>query len=547
MRRLIVPISFAVMGLAVAAMLPALVSAQTTDREARSCYTFSYNMGVGSSRSEDVTRLSAALNTEGLMTGKTDMFDEEIAAAVVKFQAKYGIPTTGYVGPLTRAKLNSLYGCGSQGSTSSVAAACPPGYVCTPANQVKYTCPPGYVCNPVGSSNITSNNTSTDHIGAVSSTQTATTCPAGFLCQPSGSGRPATEKGRAAYNLFVTLLHRTPDVNIPDWNYFENYSGSIDQMKQEFMSGIEYTTKQKIYAIFQSCGKSAPDDLQLTKWYYVSEYNGYNTEVVRQALGCSSVTMSTPVQATVCPAGFTCNPTTSTPIQPSSKPFIVITSPTGGESYQVGGQIAVRWYSGSISSTQSLDVVRLRSVTTGVEHYLANGVLNDGTESLTLPPLESGKYTLEIKSSVPGVADAVIARSAPFYVGYSSDTSSQSTYPPVAKILIGGQKSYTYNVGDINHYEWMSKFGDSFSSYSKANNPTQCGEGPWVANTDHGTSDTYIGRQWAGCVWTVTYVVKNSSTGKTASDTVVVTINPVEASVTSDAVQPQTSTSNLPY
>jgi len=38
-------------------------------------------------------------------------FESETQAAVKKFQAKYGIPNTGYVGPLTRAKLNALYGC----------------------------------------------------------------------------------------------------------------------------------------------------------------------------------------------------------------------------------------------------------------------------------------------------------------------------------------------------------------------------------------------------------------------------------------------------
>lgn len=38
-------------------------------------------------------------------------FDSQTFAAVKKFQAKYGIPDTGYVGPLTRVKLNELYGC----------------------------------------------------------------------------------------------------------------------------------------------------------------------------------------------------------------------------------------------------------------------------------------------------------------------------------------------------------------------------------------------------------------------------------------------------
>ena len=38
-------------------------------------------------------------------------FGENTAAAVVQFQTKYGIRASGWVGPVTRQKLNSLYGC----------------------------------------------------------------------------------------------------------------------------------------------------------------------------------------------------------------------------------------------------------------------------------------------------------------------------------------------------------------------------------------------------------------------------------------------------
>ena len=41
-------------------------------------------------------------------------FGDNTASAVVQFQGKYNIRQTGTVGPLTRAKLNSLYGCGTK-------------------------------------------------------------------------------------------------------------------------------------------------------------------------------------------------------------------------------------------------------------------------------------------------------------------------------------------------------------------------------------------------------------------------------------------------
>ncbi len=73
------------------------------------CHTFTRDFGIGT-QGQVVTALTTALNKEGLLAGKSDTFDEEVAGSVVMFQSKYGIRQTGYVGPMTRAKLNALYG-----------------------------------------------------------------------------------------------------------------------------------------------------------------------------------------------------------------------------------------------------------------------------------------------------------------------------------------------------------------------------------------------------------------------------------------------------
>gem|GEM_PF-4896624 len=75
------------------------------------CHTFKYYLTVGTADPNEVTALTVVLSKEGFLDGKSDIFDEDVAAAVVQFQGKYGIRQTGTVGPLTRAKLNSLYGC----------------------------------------------------------------------------------------------------------------------------------------------------------------------------------------------------------------------------------------------------------------------------------------------------------------------------------------------------------------------------------------------------------------------------------------------------
>ena len=84
------------------------------------CHTFNQNLGVGASDSE-VGYLQTALEKEGFKIGdKTSYYGEITAAAVSRLQTTYaseiltpnGLSApTGYFGPATRKKMNSLYGC----------------------------------------------------------------------------------------------------------------------------------------------------------------------------------------------------------------------------------------------------------------------------------------------------------------------------------------------------------------------------------------------------------------------------------------------------
>ncbi len=96
------------------------------------CYNFGKNLHIGD-YSSDVPNLVLALNKEGLLSGKRDTFDEQVALAVSAFQEKYASEIltpnglsrgTDFVGIATRAKLNMLYGCGGNTSIS-----CPSGQV----------------------------------------------------------------------------------------------------------------------------------------------------------------------------------------------------------------------------------------------------------------------------------------------------------------------------------------------------------------------------------------------------------------------------------
>lgn len=86
------------------------------------CHNFATNLDVNSIDTEEIYWLHKALDSQGYQYGTSgsqgdsgdlgNSFGAPTAAAVVKFQKKYGIlPQSGKVGPLTRAKLNALYGC----------------------------------------------------------------------------------------------------------------------------------------------------------------------------------------------------------------------------------------------------------------------------------------------------------------------------------------------------------------------------------------------------------------------------------------------------
>ncbi|MHB8710020.1 MAG: peptidoglycan-binding domain-containing protein [Minisyncoccota bacterium] len=74
-------------------------------------YVWNHNLQVGSPYTADVYALQTVLTRNGVYSGDiTGGFYNQTFAAVKRFQTKYGIETTGFVGPLTRTKLNGLYG-----------------------------------------------------------------------------------------------------------------------------------------------------------------------------------------------------------------------------------------------------------------------------------------------------------------------------------------------------------------------------------------------------------------------------------------------------
>lgn len=113
---------------------------------------FSTNLTVGSTGA-DVSALQSWLISKGFSipsissgAATPGYFGSQTKAAVVAYQASVGLPSTGFVGPLTRGILN-----GTSAASTPVAVGCPAGFTCTPVGGTTVpatTATPGVITTP---------------------------------------------------------------------------------------------------------------------------------------------------------------------------------------------------------------------------------------------------------------------------------------------------------------------------------------------------------------------------------------------------------------
>lgn len=187
------------------------------------CHTFNTDLGIGSGvgeSSKEVHALVTALDKNGLNVGALDVssYDETTASAVSQFQEKYkgeiltpaGLSSpTGYLGGRTRTKLNQLYGCGNNSTTSnSNSSTSSTGSANLP------------VSNPVESSiydlthdGIVDNNDLTllqQVVGGL------IVCPSGVNCDVNGNGSLTTTDLVAMRNYIINLYDFNNDGVLSD-------------------------------------------------------------------------------------------------------------------------------------------------------------------------------------------------------------------------------------------------------------------------------------------------------------------------------------------
>lgn len=112
--------------------------------------------------------------------------------------------------------------------------------------------------------------------------------------------------------------------------------------------------------------------------------------------------VNTPTQNTTTTTTVTTS--TATSCLSSTAPWVKVISPNGGETYNVGGQITVKWTSCNVFSSSNDIVVALHQNGDWQNVvFLSEATINDGSQIFTIPTATSGSYKIRVGSASANV------------------------------------------------------------------------------------------------------------------------------------------------
>lgn len=556
----------------------------SSDSAIASCYSFNNNLRVGDS-GVAVGQLQAFLSREGFSIpdgespqkdGQTladSRFGEGTAAAVVDFQSKYGIIKTGYVGPITRAKINGLYSCGnnvnSKPTISNVAGKAAGnfeidagGYISISGKgflggsnlkvylagqeisivqssdsyiyaKAPTSLVPGsyynlYVVNQKGTSNVVS-------VKVLSTVVTDNT---------SNSNKPTIKSIYPASGPVGTII----EISGTQLNGFEgDLDAWIENDKGEvaFLPGLGPTPRSEQVIrvkISSSLCKTNNSYSGAACSYYLTITPG-NYKIYTKPWGVKSNVVNFTVTSTAT----------------STQPYITEISPTQvkqGQQFTIYGSGFLPNVSGSIGSTAvmfSPTPAVMPNDMGGViskENIAPAYVSSDGTKIIVNAPTNlSGDYYVFVdnidstgrvrsdsntkKITIMNVGSTVIP-TVSFTVSNGTKTVTSTGSASSSEILY-------VNVGDNMKYSWNTNGTRASSGYTLSGGDDTCGwypssygsKYPWVANTTNGsypnTTSEYVSAQIKSCQAGHTYYINYTGTNDygSKSATVAVYVNPV--------------------
>lgn len=288
------------------------------------CHTFNTNLGYAQTGNPEVAELHRALDKERISYSPdaANIYAGATALAVRSFQAKYGIlPSNGWSGPATRTKLNQLYGCQNQETTSPCLAGSGP-------------LAPGQVRCPVNQPSVTVTSPNGGETWRVGETKTISW----------------TSTGLNSSKLLQIFLERKLTTDNQYWNIKTIATLQPQNGSYNWTIPADIVSTGATYKIMVS-------EHGLSGLEKIDESDNYFTIA-------AAATTCTPGATMACNAGLgaglqTCNASGQwgSCVVNQPEPTIAIISPNGGEGL-VGGQVAnITWRSTGLSSADKIKIL----------------------------------------------------------------------------------------------------------------------------------------------------------------------------------------------
>ena len=340
------------------------------------CHTFDTNLGYSNSGTTEVGYLHTALDKEGISYGSDgpNQYTKATMAAVMKFQAKYGIFQNGYVGLSTRAKLNALYGC--------KITTCTPNWQCT----LWSTCINGQqtkTCADLNGCGVTT--------GKPATTQTCTVCAPDWQCtawstcvngQQTKTCADLNGCGVTTGKPVTTQTCNTqPSIIITSPNGGEQWTQGSTQPNWQCTE-------------WSACTNVLTDSIQrqllTVQISLLQNQLAQTTDQQRLSLQAQILQLQLQLiqqqQARTCIDANNFGVTTGKPAEIqscSAQPSITITSPNGGEQWTQGSTYNITWISNGVDNV----TIELDKATPNKGHNLTYSVpASTNSFSFTLDP-----------------------------------------------------------------------------------------------------------------------------------------------------------------
>ena len=363
------------------------------------CYTFNSNLGFAQSGTNDVDNLHTALQKSGIYFSPdgAKVYSTATSNGVKQFQAKYSISQSGYVGNLTRAKLNQLYGCSAVKINST---SCTPNWQCTAwsicsSNQQTRTCADYNYCGtlsgqPLSTQTCNQNDTvvvddscnatcsvQSNGIFAVDCDATVTKCDSGDVCRKVYDTTYTYNNGGVQETKTLTGAEcMTPDSCIPDW-YCTGFGSCVNgQQTQTCTDNNNCGVLTDKPDTVQSCNVYCTPNWYCSGFDGKSCLNGEQTQTCTDTNGCGT-TEDRPdlTQSCVVAVDDTCNANCLTQ---SDGIFAVdcdgsVTKCDSGETCQKDYDTKYTYLNGSIQTTIAISGSECVASTACVPNWSCSG------------------------------------------------------------------------------------------------------------------------------------------------------------------------------